>query len=112
LKVKYVDVKTNFIAAIKSSIGMLVFLLIDVHLFTMLSIARSWGMLVNRKITSNDINISVSWINLPDRELYNSKLFLTCLWFGGKLLYINLCKCKEARGYRAVFIDNTIILNG
>jgi len=42
--VKYVDVKTNLTAEIKFSIEMLVFFLIDVHLLTMLSIARSWGM--------------------------------------------------------------------
>jgi len=111
LKVKYVDVKTNFTGEIKSSIGMLVFLLIDVHLFTVLLIARSSGMLVKSEITSNDIKISVSWIGLPERELYNSRLFLTCLWLGGKLIWMILCK-KEASGYSAVFINNTIILNG
>jgi len=85
LNVKNVE-DSNFMAEMNSSIEMLVFFLINVHLFKMHSIARSRGMLVNRDTTSNDIKMSVLQIFLPERVLYKLKPFLTCLSLYVKLL--------------------------
>jgi len=109
LKLKNVEDKINCNAKMNSSIGMLVFFSIVAHLLEMPSIARSWGMLVNSDITSNDNKISVLLIFLPERTLYKSKLFLTCLSSYVKLVEIIFCK-KEAIGYKAVLMDKTLIL--
>jgi len=67
LKIKNVikNDKINCKAKMNSSIGMLVFSSIIVHLLEIPSIARSWGMLVNSNITSKDIkkkNFVISYI--------------------------------------------------
>jgi len=75
-----------------------------------LSIARSWGMLVNSATTSKDIKILILPIFLPERTLYKSKLFLTCLSSCVKLVEIIFYR-KETNGYKAVLIlDKTMIL--
>jgi len=87
-----VEENIKLIASINSSFGICVFSLINIHLFIILLIARSRGMLVNKDITSNDISLCVLQIFVPDKVLYNSKLFLTCLWSSGKLQVITDCK--------------------
>jgi len=60
-----------------------------------MSIARSWGMLVNSDTTSKDIKILVLPIFLPEKTLYKAKLFLTCLSSYVKLIEIIFYR-KEA----------------
>jgi len=74
-----VEDRINYTAEMNSFIGILVFFSIIAHLLEMPSIARSWGMLVKSDITFNDNKISELLIFLPERTLYKSKLFLTCL---------------------------------
>jgi len=93
-----------------SSTGMVeLFSIID-HLLIMLSIARSRDMFVNREITSSEIDISAAPISIFDRDFFNSKLLCTWLSLKGKLSMSILCM-NFAMGYRAVFTEETMILN-
>jgi len=51
LKVKKIELNTNFTALLNSCKGIKVLCEIESHLFSMLSIAKSMGTLVNNDIT-------------------------------------------------------------
>jgi len=77
LKVKYVDSKIIFSAAINSSFGILLFSRMQSSLLTTLSIAKSNGMFVNNDTTSRESNTCLLSSLTPLSLSTSWKLFST-----------------------------------